>query len=55
MKNIIFKAINEKVYFYFSLGYFYYSTGYFLYKKTYEISLNNELKNRIMVPVYAAL
>lgn len=55
MKNIIVKGINRKVYFYFSLGYFYFSTGYFSYKKIYKISLNNELKNKIMVPVYAAL
>jgi len=55
MKNIIVKETTKKLYFYFSLGYFYFSTGYLFCKKKYMISLNNELKNKIIVPVYAAL
>ena len=55
MKNIIVKEINQKVYFYFSFSYRYFSFGYFLCKKIYMISLNNEFKNKTMIPAYADL
>jgi len=55
MKNIIGKETTKKVYFYFSLGYFYFSTVYSFCKKIYMVSLNNELKNKIIVPVYVIL
>ncbi|MFT5873970.1 MAG: hypothetical protein ACI8WT_002930 [Clostridium sp.] len=55
MKNIIAKEINQKVYFYFSMGYRYFSVGYFLCKKIYMISLNNEFNNKTMILAYADL
>jgi len=50
MKNIIVKGINQKVYFYFSLGYRYFSVGYFLCIKIYNDSLYNEFNNKTMIP-----
>ncbi|MBU3075080.1 MULTISPECIES: hypothetical protein [Clostridium] len=55
MKNIIIKEITKKVYFYFSWGYRYFSIGYFLCKKIYKISLNNEFRNKTIIPAYAEL
>ena len=55
MKNIIIKEITQKVYFYFSWGYRYFSIGYFLCKKIYMISLNNEFRNKAIMPAYVEL
>ncbi len=55
MKNIIIKGITKKVYFYFSWGYRYFSIGYFLCKKIYMISLNNEFRNKTIIPAYVEL
>ena len=55
MRNIIIKEITQKVYFYFSMSYCYFSTGYYLCKKKYSDSLNNELKNKIRIPIYVVL